>query len=57
MTMPSMTHRVLLIERPGASPSSPDSPKIRHYRLARTRLAASRREMPPRYEHLRKTYD
>jgi hypothetical protein len=54
--MPSMTHRVLLIERP-ASPSSPDSPKIRHYRLARTRLAASRREMPPRYAHLRKTYD
>lgn len=55
--MPSMTHRVLLIERPGVASSSPDSPKIRHYRLARTRLAAGRREVPPRYEQLRKTYD
>jgi hypothetical protein len=56
--MLSMTSsRVLLVERPRTS-SSLDGPKIRHYRLARMRLAERRKEPgDARFAHLRKTYD
>ena len=49
--------RVLLVERPRTS-SAVDGPKIRHYRLARLRLAERNREpADARFAHLRKTYD
>jgi hypothetical protein len=51
-----MTHRVQLVERPRPS-SSVEDPKIRHYRLARARLAQRREEPAQRFSHLRKTYD
>lgn len=48
--------RILLVEQPKTS-SAINQPKIRHYRLARLRLAQHRETVEPRFAHLRKSYD
>jgi hypothetical protein len=58
--MPAMTtapHRVLLLPdaRPRAELAA--APKVRRYRLARLRVAETRRPSQPRFEHLARAYD
>lgn len=48
--------RILLVEQPKSS-SAINQPKIRHYRLARLRLAHQRDTVDPRHAHLRRSYD
>ena len=49
-------HRVLLVERPRSS-TQINGAKIRHYRLARMRLAERREQPDARFAHLRRAYD
>ena len=58
--MPAMTtapHRILLV--PDARPRGEATmePKVRRYRLARLRVAQTRRPSEPRFEHLTRAYD
>ena len=57
--MLSMTtpHRIVLVERPAVADRSETHPRVRHYRLARLRLAEQRQQVAPRHAHLRETYD
>ena len=57
--MLSMTdpHRIVLVERPSAVDRSEIHPRIRHYRIARLRLAQRRDELSARHAHLRESYD
>ena len=57
--MVSMTspHRIVLVERPAVAERSGSHPRVRHYRIARLRLAQRRDELAPRHAHLRETYD
>ena len=57
--MLSMTdpHRIVLVERPAVADRSETHPRVRHYRIARLRLAQRRSEVAPRHAHLRETYD
>jgi len=60
LSMPAnldLTHRVLI---PVIAPpsSSPKSPRVGHYRLARVpRIEAGAVSAPDRFEHLRRSYD
>ena len=48
--------RILLL--PDARPRTDASePKVRRYRLARLRVAETRRPSEPRFEHLARAYD
>jgi hypothetical protein len=49
--------RIVLVQRPGVPERESLQPKIRHYRIARLRLAERRGEIQPRHAHLRETYD
>jgi hypothetical protein len=49
--------RIVLVQRPGAPDREIQQPRIRHYRIARLRLAERRGEIEPRHAHLRETYD
>jgi hypothetical protein len=58
--MPAMTtapHRILLV--PDARPREPiaSDAKVRRYRLARLRVAQTRKPVEPRFEHLARVYD
>ena len=58
--MLSMTdpHRIVLVERPAVLAERSETPRrVRHYRIARLRLAQRREEIAPRHAHLRETYD
>ena len=49
--------RVLLMPDAAKAVTGPHASKVRHYRLARVRLAERRAELPPRHAHLLKTHD
>jgi hypothetical protein len=55
--MTTAPHRILLL--PDARPRAEEAsmPKVRRYRLARLRVAESRRPAEPRFEHLTRAYD
>ncbi len=55
--MTSAPHRILLVPdgRPRAEPAA--APKVRRYRLARLRVAETRRPADARFEHLARAYD
>ena len=55
--MTTAPHRILLV--PDARPRAETAPaaKVRRYRLARLRVAETRRPAEPRFEHLTKGYD
>ena len=55
--MTTAPHRILLV--PDARPRAEAlaEPKVRRYRLARLRVAETRRPAEPRFEHLTKAYD
>jgi len=57
--MLSMTspHRIVLVQRPLAAERSETHPRVRHYKLARLRLAPARDELASRHAHLRESYD
>jgi hypothetical protein len=57
--MLSMTdpHRIVLVERPAVAERTETHPRVRHYRIARLRLAQARDELAPRHAHLRQSYD
>ncbi len=50
-------HRILLV--PDARPRTDldVAPKVRRYRLARVRVAETRRPSDPRFEHITRAYD
>jgi len=49
--------RVLLVPDATKAVAGPHAAKVRHYRLARMRLAERRNELPPRHAHLLKPHD
>jgi len=49
--------RVLLVPDATKAVAGPHAAKVRHYRLARVRLAERRNELPPRHAHLLKPHD
>ena len=49
--------RFLLMPDAAKGVTGPHAAKVRHYRLARVRLAERRGELPPRHAHLLKTHD
>jgi hypothetical protein len=49
--------RVLLLPDAAKAVTGPHASKVRHYRLARVRLAERRGELPPRHAHLLKAHD
>ena len=55
--MTTAPHRILLVPdaRPRAELAA--APKVRRYRLARLRVAETRRQAEPRFEHLARAYD
>ena len=53
----STPHRIVLVERPAVAERTGTHPRVRHYRLARLRLAQQRQQLAPRHAHLRETYD
>ncbi len=55
--MTSAPHRILLV--PDARPRTDlaAAPKVRRYRLARLRVAETRRPAEPRFAHLAPAYD
>ena len=55
--MTTAPHRILLV--PDARPRTElaTAPKVRRYRLARLRVAETRRPAEPRFEHLARAYD
>ena len=50
-------HRILLVPDARPRPALGDEPKVRRYRLARLRVAETRRPAEPRFEHLARAYD
>ncbi len=59
-TMHAMTpapHRILLVPEARPRPTSLAEPKVRRYRLARLRVAETRRPAEPRFEHIARAYD
>ena len=55
--MTTAPHRILLV--PDARPRADflDAPKVRRYRLARLRVAATRQPSEPRFGHIARAYD
>ena len=49
--------RILLVPDARPRPDALAEPKVRRYRLARLRVAETRRPAEPRFEHLAKAYD
>ncbi len=58
--MPAMTtapHRILLVPDARPRPELQTEPKVRRYRLARLRVAETRRPTEPRFQYLARAYD
>ncbi len=49
--------RILLVPDGRPRTELASAPKVRRYRLARLRVAETRRPGDPRFEHLARTYD
>ena len=55
--MTTAPHRILLLPEARPRAEALAEPRVRRYRLARLRVAATRRPSAPRFEHLTRAYD
>ncbi|HEV2061714.1 MAG TPA: hypothetical protein VGR12_02585 [Solirubrobacteraceae bacterium] len=55
--MTTAPHRILLVPDTRPRTEALAGTKVRRYRLARLRVAETRRPAEPRFEHLAKAYD
>ena len=55
--MTTAPHRILLVPDARPRPDALAEPKVRRYRLARLRVAATRQPAEPRFGYITRAYD